>query len=224
MVDPRVAGAGIAMAIGMMALLPTFNALNNSYLTDVQPPPWMPTPDDLPDDFKPPEDWEPPEGWEPPPDMEPPPGWEPPPGYDGPIPEGGCPPPIPMWFAALNGTRPIGTSFNGDSENFEVPPWTVAVIANVTFREWQASSVTARLVPPVGDTEEQSEDNPNPGGILVPATPVAETPFTFQMVAQDEDSLPPSGRYTIEIEVEFAVSGSYSMEAIAVVACGGMLQ
>lgn len=225
--DPRVGGAGIAMAVGLLVLLPTFNALNNSYVTDVAPPDWLARlidPDDLPEDFRPPDDYTPPEGWEPPPDLEPPPGWEPPPGYDGPIPPGGCPPPVPVWYDSLNGTRRFDTNFQSPTRfNFEVAPYTVAVVANVTFTDWQAQQVRARLVPPAGEPLEDGAAGESTGLLFAP-TPVAESPFSFQIIAQDENSLPPSGRYTIEIEIDLPVSGSYELEALAVLACGGMLR
>lgn len=226
--DPRVAGAGVAMTVGMLLLLPTFNALNNSYTTDVAPPAWLANfidPENLPEDFQPPPDAKLPEGYEPPPDMELPPGWEIPPDYDGPMPEGGCPPPVPVWFASLNGTRTFDTGFDSpQTYNFEVPEYTVAVIANVTFTDWRAQAVTARLLPPDGAEAMEDSADGNPGGLLVPAQPVRETPFSFQLIAEDENSLPPSGRYAIEVDIEFPIDGSYSVSALAVLACGGMLQ
>lgn len=226
--EPRVAGAGIAMAIAMMVLLPTFNALNNSYVTDVAPPAWLAKlidPEDIPEDFQPPEDFTPPEDWEPPPDFEPPPGWEPPPGYEGPIPPGGCPPPAFLWPDGGNMTEEL--SADGQREwtfRFTVPQYTVGVSASINFTNWAANEVYASLEAPDGEVQEDSEQG-DVGGLLNAATPRARTQFTFQFIAQDENNMPPSGTYTFTFGArDPVIQGSATTEIGYAVACGGMLR
>lgn len=224
--DPRVAGAGAAMALGMMLLLPTFNALNNSYVENVQPPPWMPTPDEIPDDFEPPPDWKPPEDWVPPEDFEPPPGWEPPPDYDGPIPPGGCPPPVLRYLENMNKTGTIQPQWDGESWTFNPPPYTVAIVANATFTDWQAQSVFAEVDPPADTGLDPQSDGAqgDSGGLLVPAQPVPETEFTLSYVAESEETVPPQGTYTLSLGADLPISGSYRTSVLIALPCGGMLE
>lgn len=226
MVDPRVAGAGMAMAVGLMVLLPTFNALNNSYVTDVAPPAWLAKlidPDDLPEDFQPPDDFEPPEGWEPPPDFEPPPGWEPPPGYDGPIPPGGCPPPVVIHVEDFSDQ--LEPQWGGIQYEFEVPQYTVAVGANFTFNNWQAGRIFGSLEDPNGMAVEDDEPG-DTGGLLVPATvqPTYEMSLIFQTDSEDLNTMPSPGTYTLNIGAEIAIGGTVTGSVDYMVACGGILE
>lgn len=216
------------MALGMMLLLPTFNALNNSYVENVAPPPWMPTPDEIPEDFEPPPDWEPPENWVPPEDFEPPPGWEPPPGYDGPIPPGGCPPPVLRYLENMNRTGQMAPNPQWDgreSWTFTPPEYTVAIVANVTFTSWQASGVSARLEPPPqSDIEPQSDEAQGAqGGLLGPARSTPKSEFTLSYVAESEETVPPPGTYTLSLGADLPVSGSWTTSVLIALPCGGML-
>lgn len=234
--DAKVAGAGVAMALGMMLLLPTFNALNNSYVENVTPPPWIPPPDEIPEDFVPPEDWEPPpdwvppEGWEPPPDWEPPEGWEPPPGYEGPIPPGGCPPPLIQWIEPSNSTFSMGNPTSGqqwdgsETFSFTAPKYTVGVEGSVNFSAgWQAQSVSSSLRTPDGDTLGPLTNQSNAGPLLFSPQQNPRTEQVHQIIAKDEASMPPSGRYTFTVSAQTPISGSFVPQLVVAIACGGML-
>lgn len=228
--DPRVVGAGVAMAIGLMVLLPTFNALNNSYVTDVAPPAWLAKlidPDNLPEDFQPPDDFEPPEDMEIPPDFEPPPGWEPPPGYDGPLPEGGCDniPPVVQAIDEWDNNRQFTTNSNGNYEwSWDMPQYTAGFRVYVNFTDWQAQRVRVDIEDPDGNNlYTGAEDGDNTGtGLLSAARPVSLTEFIYE-TPQDE-LFPPQGAYTLRLTVELPISGSYKSEAYYAVPCGGLLQ
>lgn len=220
--DPRVAGAGVAMAVAMVMLLPTFNALNNSYATDVPPPPWLPQPDEIPENFQPPPDFEPPEGWEPPPDMEPPPGWEPPPGYEGPIPPGGCPPPVIMELEEWNrqgSFSPSSATTFGPWE-FELPKYAYAFGGYVNFTNWQASQVSFLIEGPNGTVASDSQNGPA-GGLLVAFQTVEETSWSYD--SREDGEFPPEGSYTLTLNVNVPVDGDFQTEFIYVLPCGGLL-
>ena len=229
--DPRVTGAGVAMAIGMMVLLPTFNALNNSYVTDVAPPAWLAKlidPENLPEDFQPPEDYEIPEDMELPEDFEPPPGWEIPPDYDGPIPPGGCAaiPPIVVPVEEATDSGSIAPGMQPLSWTFEIPDeYVVAVAANVTFSDWQARRVAARLEDPNG-TVVDDERSGDTGGLLVPATTQPTVEFSLQFIVNIEDGsdMPVPGSYTLELPIDIPIGGSWSTEVSYAIPCGGLLQ
>lgn len=223
--DPRVAGAGIAMALGMMLLLPTFNALNNSYVENVQPPPWMPTPDEIPEDFQPPEDWEPPPDWEPPEDYEIPPGWEPPPGYDGPIPPGGCPPPVIRRLDDMEHSGTIGPQWPGAEYPFTIPKYTAGLSANVTFTNWRASEVRGALEDPNGNTS-KDRDAGNAGSLLVPAQPKGSSKLVMQFIVNPEDgsNMPAQGEYLLSLSASLPVSGDYQTQVEVAILCGGLLE
>ncbi|HUR68978.1 MAG TPA: hypothetical protein VM370_07000 [Candidatus Thermoplasmatota archaeon] len=225
--DPRVAGAGVAMAIGMMLLLPTFNALNNSYVTDIQPPPWIPTPKEIPDDFTPPTDFTPPSNWQPPPDWEPPEGWEPPPGYDGPIPPGGCPPPV--FQSVPDGTmsgRLSPQDTGRTSTTFVVGEYTAAIIVNATFTNWQAQRIFVTLTPPNGTDITETEQSDSSGFLVAPQAK-AKSILTITLQPsdqQDPDTWPEPGEYTLAVGGDIPISGSWESDVQVVLPCGGQLQ
>lgn len=215
------------MAAALMVLLPTFNALNDSYVTDVAPPAWLAKlidPNDLPEDFQPPEDFVPPEDFELPEDFEPPEGWEIPPGYDGPIPPGGCGPPVKFTLDEMDGSGPIEPNWDGVEFTFELPEYTVAVVANVTFTNWQATRVFAILTSPVGDAEEDEADG-DPPGLLSGGASQPPAEFSLQFITDPEDltTMPPAGTYTLELGAELGLTGSYTTQVEYAVYCGGML-
>lgn len=238
--DPKVAGAGVAVALGMMLLLPTFNALNNSYVENVAPPPWIPPPEKIPEDFVPPEDWTPPEdwvppeGWEPPPDWTPPEGWEPPPGYEGQLPPGGCPPPL---FKRIfdpqgkNFTGPIGNPQSAPQSNwaldipFEVEKYAVGVSAAVNYTNWNAGVVRSTLQPSKGAAQDDETAGPRTGVLLPSTQTTRQTNHVFQIIAKDEATMPPVGTYTFTLEADAPImGGQYATEIVVAIACGGILE
>lgn len=215
------------MAVAMLLLLPTFNALNNSYATDVPPPSWLPQPDKIPENFQPPEDMEYPEGWEPPPDMEPPPGWEPPPGYEGPVPPGGCPPPV---FRPVEEWTDDGSWSAGGPNEFPVelrwtpPKYTVGFGGNITFTDWRAQEVSFRILDPEGN-ELGWESAQSNAPLLVSPQPVARRQFTFQTEdPRETGELPPEGVYMLILDADTPLDGSWQTEFTVAIACGGMLE
>lgn len=225
--DPRVAGAGVAMAVAMLLLLPTFNALNNSYATDVPPPSWMPPPDKIPENFQPPEDMEYPEGWEPPPNVTPPPGWEPPPGYEGPIPPEGCPPPVfrpvEAWTDSGSWSASAGNPF--PIEKLWTPPkYTVGFGGNITFTNWRAQSVSYEILDPSGEAMDADFARSNTPLLMSPQ-PTARSQFTFQTDdPRETGELPAEGEYTLILDADTALDGSWEIEFVVAIACGGMLE
>lgn len=225
--DPRVTGAGVAMAIGMMVLLPTFNALNNSYVTDVAPPAWLAKlidPENLPEDFQPPDDMEIPEDMELPEDFEPPPGWEIPPGYDGPIPEGGCDN-IPPLIQEIEEWKQSGTlSTNSPTVmewTWDMPDYTAGFRLYVNFTNWQARQVRVELENTNGTLFDEGAEGETTG-LLVPAQPIELSEFVYE-TPQDQ-VFPPPGPYTLRLSVELPISGRYAAEGFYAVPCGGLLQ
>lgn len=228
--DPRVAGAGVAMAVAMLLLLPTFNALNQSYDSSVPPPDWF-RPDKIPENIKPPEDIEDyPEGWEPPPNMTPPPGWEPPPGYEGPVPEGGCPPPV---FRPLDEWTDSGgwSTSNAPSGRyteeltFQAPKYMVGFGGNITFTDWRAQTVSYVIEDPSGQNiGGESRGGQGAGSVLFPAAATPETALTYQTDdPRETGELPPEGEYTLRLVVDTPIEGSWETEFVVAIACGGML-
>lgn len=227
--DPRVAGAGVAMAVAMLLLLPTFNALNQSYDSSVPPPDWF-RPDKIPEGIEPPDDIEDyPEGWEPPPNMTPPPGWEPPPGYDGPVPPGGCGPPLVRPLEEWTTTESWSTGTGGtytETLRFDAPKYMVGFGGNITFTDWRAQTVAYVIEAPDGTIlDSDAQGGPGAGSLLLPATPVQRTEFTYQSEdPRETGELPPEGRYVLRLEVEVPIDGTWETEFSVAIACGGMLQ
>lgn len=250
--DSRMMKAGVAIALGMTLLIPTFNAINNSYIQVSDVPPWMPPPDKLPEnfrppeDFQPPEDWTPPEGWEPPPDYVPPEGWEdwkppedwegkyegdPPPGWEN----GQCPPPVPRYPESANAqVRLSGTSDWSQQFTFDAPEYTVGMRVNVTFLNWTSPEIRGSVTPPeaVAFGDEQSDRNGASGllGEQAP-TPKRRTTWSWEWDPRNRDNeLPPAGTYTISLEADApdwvpqsALRGDVRVETVIVLACGGAL-
>ena len=222
--DPRVAGAGVAVAVAMLMLLPTFNALNNSYDMSVPPPDWMPMPDEIPENFEPPEDMDYPEGWEPPPNMTPPPGWEPPPGYEGPVPPGGCPPPVFVPAEEWNRDVPLNAAPSATySWDIELPEYTVGFGGFINVTNWRASSVSYTISDQNGTIF--SDSQPGTGnGLLGPGSATPETSWQVDSREEWPDGFPPPGTYTLTINVQLPVDGAIHTEFIYALPCGGLLQ
>ena len=234
------------MAIGMTLLIPTFNAINNSYIEVTDVPPWMPPPESLPENFRPPEDFEPPEDWQPPPDWDPPEGWEdweppedwegkfegePPPGWDS----GQCPPPVIKRPSEANGRLTIGGTSWSDTLSFTAPEYTAAIIVNATFRDWVASEVRAEVDPPANVDFGSTQSRAGSGGTgTVISGPSPQQAWTANFTwdpRERNDELPPPGQYTITLEADTPSSltpqntaGTVDVETILVLPCGGAFQ
>lgn len=225
--EPRVAGAGVAMAIGLMVLLPTFNALNNSYVTDVTPPAWLAKlidPDRLPEDFQPPDDFEPPEDMELPEDFEPPPDWQIPPGYDGPLPPGGCDnvPPLIQPVEDWSNAGQLATNPNEEREwTWALPQHTAGFRVYVNVTDWQARRIDVSLEGPEGTLYEDAAVGETTG-LLVAPQPVPLTEFVYETPM--DDLFPPEGDYILRLTVDLPISGRFTTEAYYVLPCGGLLQ
>lgn len=206
--------AGIAVALGLTLLMPTFNALNNSYVQDVAPPSWLPQPDD----FQPPDDWTPPEGWEPPED------WEPPEGYEYPfdVPPV-CPPPVMQEFGRQHFDLTMSGSGNPTQTftyPFKAPNLTMGVGGHVNVTEpWQANRIAIELMAE-NKTWTPAARTP-PGGLL---QPTRSAPFSEEFRSDNEwgQEPPPWGNYILTVTADFPITVQGHVEFFAVVACGGL--
>lgn len=204
--------AGVVAALALTLLVPTFNALNLSYVENVQPPPWIPPPKDPPN-ITPPTDFEPP------PDMTPPTNWQ------GEVPPGACPPPL---------IRPV----NETNEPFTVvgpqPRWTktlpftlprgvLALEGYANFTSWRAQAVHARLEGPEGFTEwSQDARGPTTGGLLVEPS-AQRTSFHYASYQGEEASPVPAGDYVLTLSADYPLDGQGSTTFGVALACGGMM-
>lgn len=211
-------GVTMAMALGVTLLIPTFNALNNSYVEDVAPPPWMPTPDEIPP-------IEPPPDFEPPPDAEPPPGWEPPPGYEGPVPPV-CPPPVARRLDNASRTLPpLSPQPVYEQELvFRVPNFTMVMQGYVNVTGWRAQSIAVTLDAPEGGRDwSESEASSTPGGLLPSAQPEQDTSWFYDSLETENGQQPKPGSYTLTVTARFPIDGAVETQFGVLLACGGIL-
>lgn len=234
--------AGVAMAIGMTLMIPTFNAINNSYISVTEVPPWMPQPDQLPEDFVPPDEI--PEGWQPPPDWKPPEGWEdwkPPEDWEGkfdgiPPPAGSCPPPIVVMPDNLNDNITLSGNSFSDELQFEVPEYTVGVAVWANWTAWVAGEIRGDVASPNGDAygEEIQETSEGDGGPVELSTPVQDR-VDMEWIwdpRQRANELPAPGTYTLSLAADppgrptdqNGISGRIRLETYLVLPCGGAFQ
>lgn len=203
--------ASVVAAVALTLLVPTFNALNLSYVENVQPPPWMPTPKDPPNitpptNMKPPTDFEPPDGWE------------------GEIPPGSCPPPV---MRVLNETRQQYPIDGPNSQwqrvvRFVVPNGSLAMGGYANFTQWRASSISVQLEGPQGFKTWRQEARGAANGLLAQPQPQT-TPFEYNSTGGDEPSPVPAGDYTLTLQAQFPIDGSVSTIFGVALACGGMM-
>lgn len=218
------------MGLALVLFIPTFNALNNSYVTDVTPPPWMPTPEELPKDFQPPDEI--PEGWEPPEgDWEIPEEWKD--KYKGKMPPGGCGPPVIEPIPELNGKtfRPPssdnGITPAGDWSQalpFNLHETTVGYDIYVNFSDWRGERVLAVLTSADGN-ETQEEDAGTGGSPSIFGGAAKDSFLNFQEVVDPNTGkrIAP-GEYTLALRMEQPFTGgTVRIEARKGLACGGML-
>lgn len=239
--DSRLMKAGVAMAVGMTLMIPTFNAINNSYLEVTEVPPWLPTPTNIPDNLKPPSKLPEniPEGWQPPPDWNPPPewkDWKPPEDWEGkaegfPPPPGSCPPPV------IKVVEPPTSNFTLDDVEFqfEAPQYTAGIGVWLNSSNWRASEVRAGVNPPArmdfgGEEAEQEQ------------TSTLSTSSTYPRIAWEwiwdprerNNELPEEGVYAIYIKADppqstpvlgnSQISGDVSLMVQIALPCGGAWQ
>jgi hypothetical protein len=203
--------AGVVAALALTLLVPTFNALNLSYVENVTPPPWLTTPEDPPNIT-------------PPTDFEPPPDFEPPEGYEGEIPPGACPPPV---VRELNETRQA-FSVQGPQPAwtqripFTVPQGALALEGYVNFTSWQARSIAVRLDGPEGFQAWTEGDQGEGSGLLVQPT-AQRTSFHYKSYEGDEPSPVPEGEYLLTLSAEFPIDGEGDTRFGVALACGGMM-
>jgi hypothetical protein len=225
--------AGVAMGLGLLLFIPTFNALNNSYVEDVAPPPWMPTPDELPDDFTPPEDWTPPDDFKPPEgDYEIPPEWME--KYKGKIPPGGCKPPairpieeiqdkgwtIPRYSPGVLGQPPAAFT---RAIKFSLHETTVGYQLWVNLSDWRGGDASVTLTDRNG-TKVWSDSEAGPGTpTVIDNPPSKDHPFeTFDVADPKGTHRITPGEYTLTIQVEQAAEGAVKLQGQKALACGGM--
>lgn len=216
--DSRMLGVAAVMALGVTLLIPTFNALNNSYVEDVAPPPWMPTPDEIPP-FTPPPDYKPP------PDAEPPPGWEPPPGYEGPVPPV-CPPPVARRLDNASRTQPPLAPQPRYFEEiaFVVPNFTLVMQGYVNFTAWRASSISVTLDAPEGGRDwTQSAQSSTSGGLLPSPTREQDTSWFYDSMKVENGQQPKPGEYRLTLSAQFPVDGQVETQFGVLLACGGLV-
>lgn len=241
--DSRVLKAGIAMAIGMTLLIPTFNAINNSYIEVSEVPSWMPPPDKLPENFRPPEDFKPPEDWTPPPDWEPPEGWEdwePPEDWEGkmegfPPPPGSCPPPVIKRPSSANVNHTVRSPSWSTEVPFDVPEYTLGIEVWANWTDWRASEIRGSITSPNGNAFGAERSKTAQGsGQLVLTTP-AQSPHSMHWKwdpREHNNELPEHGSYTIILEADpvnsiqdgGTASGNVQVETYLVLPCGGAFQ
>lgn len=203
--------AGIASALALTLLAPTFNALNLSYVENVTPPPWMPPPTQPPDIT-------------PPTNFKPPTGMTPPTGYEGEIPPGACPPPV---FREIEGTAQ-DLAIQGPSPGawtrtipFQVPEGALAFGGWMNFTDWQGQRAVVAIDGPSG-FDRWTDFADGGGGLLI--SPTARTdPFEYNSTATDAPRAPPAGDYTLDLRVDTPISGSVQTRLIVALACGGMM-
>src|SRR5581483_1387609 len=207
--DSRMVKAAAAAALGIVLLLPTFNALNNSYVQNVPPPPWVPTPSTIPD-FKPPPDFDASK-------------------YKGQIPPGGCPPPIIQVIKeatfndsitqSSNGLLPIGNPTSYDlARDFSPPNGTYAIIGFVNLTQWEGTNFTATVHQPGGGSWSGYGNN-----TMSPPRQEDESILYNSYEALGHKPAP-SGQYTLTLHADAPfVQGDIRSTFYSIIPCGGLL-
>lgn len=239
--DSRLMKAGVAMAVGMTLMIPTFNAINNSYVEVTEVPPWLPTPTNLPDNLKPPSQLPEniPEGWQPPPDWSPPPewkDWKPPEDWEGkdqgfPPPPGMCPPPI---IKVIEPPTDNYTLSDESTFSFEAPEYTAGIGVWLNSSNWRASEVRAGIDPPGNmDFGEERSEQERSSPLGNPTYPRIAWSWIWDPREHD-NALPEEGAYSIYLEADppagtiflqnAPVSGDVALMVQLALPCGGAWQ
>lgn len=206
----RLVKAAVVVALGLTLLVPTFNALNASYVKDVPPPPWLPTPPTPPDIT-------------PPTDFTPPPGMTPPTDYKGKIPPGSCPPPVVKVLVDDNETLSTNTRFEKDL-TFKIPNGSIGFRGYINWTNWQAQRVFASVSGPAGFKAWSNQTDGNqPAGFLAPTTPISSTSWVYDSYRENNGQVPKTGEYTLRLTADFPIRGQIHSTLGVALACGGML-
>ena len=225
--------AGVALGLGLLLFIPTFNALNNSYVTDVSPPPWMPTPDELPDDFEPPEDFEIPEDWTPPEgDYDIPEEWKE--KYKDKIPPQGCPPPVARTIPSATVTRSLRTANTApvgggpapkfdETYRYSVHETALAVRIYVNLTDWRGESFEATVKGPNATSWQDGDSGPGFRSFLSPGVPDMDTRVEYDSYTVEGQKQVKPGDYALRVVVSGPDGGDLKTEAHVLLACGGML-
>lgn len=208
--DSRLIRACVLAAIGLTLLVPVFGALNNSYVQNVRPPPWMPTPP-TPPDITPPSDFKPP------PDM------TPPTNFHGKIPPNMCPPPVAKVLVD-NQTRTFSQSDAAQgfaaAWPFNAPNGTIAVVVNVSWSNWQAGVIAANLDGPKGYKGWENHTDSQSGGLIFDTGP-QNTEYDYDTYT-DTGQTAKVGPYTLHVSADRPYQGSVTVRAGVILACGGL--
>lgn len=206
--------AGIAAGLLLIFLLPTFNALNNSYVQNVKPPPWVTPPSQYPDvtppDMTPPTDFPTPTNI--PSNLPPPKDGRIPPGV------GGCPNPTITWFNdTADASAPNGFS---KSMPFRLTNRTVYLEGYVNVTSWSAPSVSASLSGPAGfETVSWTQQGSN-GGLF----PANNPPVSWHYQSYNNQTggkVPPAGAYTVRANEGNPAFGGHVEITFGALVCGG---
>ena len=204
--------AAIVVALGLTLLVPTFNALNASYVKDVAPPPWLPTPP-TPPDITPPTDFKSPTGM------------TPPTNYKGKVPPSACPPPVAEKLLDINDTiQGPRTTFTVDLP-FKIKNGSIGFEGYINWTQWRASRIFAEITGPQGfrTWNNQTVANQQSGGILTSPTQQGPTSFHYKSYTQNNGQVPKAGSYNLRLVADFPIDGQYHVVFGAALACGGML-
>jgi hypothetical protein len=210
-VETRLVKAAVVAALGLVLLVPTFNALNASYVKNDPPPPWLrpPTPPDI----------------TPPTDLSPPPDFTPPTGYKGKIPPI-CPPPVvePL----LNVTDDLSNSKTSGSYDktlpFDVKNETIGFRVYVNWTNWEARTVGAKISGPPGFQAWSNSTTGQTGGVpLVGVTPQQDASYVYDSYTEGGGQVAKAGRYTLDLSAQTPLQGTVSVQGYAALACGGIL-
>lgn len=215
--DTRLVKAGVIAAFGLILLVPTFNALNASYVENVSPPPWMPTPPTPPD-------MTPPTNFKPPPDMTPPTDWQ------GKMPPDMCPPPVFRNLKEMNtndsyspGEATNGVSWASAPLRFTVPNGTIALGGYVNYTDWQAATIRAALTDPAGKLATQNQTSSGgPAGLPQRGSDEAGS-FFMNSYQFNRQQPPAAGAWTLQLSAETPVQFEVHTEFGLLLACGGLM-
>ena len=203
--DAVVLKAGVVMAAGLLLLIPTFNALNQSYVQNVPPPPWIPK-DVTPPDITPPSD------------MTPPPDFKPPPDYKGKIPPQSCPPPIIVKVGEFFDNMTPMANYSKDIQ-LKVPKGAAVMQGYANFTQWEASQIQVTMTAP-DNTTVWSPPTVVGSAALAQPTPVDSS---FHYDSTEGGGRPPAaGTWVVHMTSQFPIQGAVTVIFGAAIPCGGL--
>lgn len=202
--DAVILKAGVVMAAGLLLLVPTFNALNQSYVQNVPPPPWIPK-DVTPPDITPPSD------------MTPPPDFKPPPDYKGKIPPQSCPPPLVQKVGEFYDNMTPMPTYSKDLP-MKVPNGAAVVQGYVNFTNWEAAQIQVTMSGPDNTTMWSPA---TVQGSAVFAQPTV-TSNSFFYNSTESDRPPAAGTWVVHMSSQFPIQGAINLIFAAAIPCGGL--